>query len=95
MTGYVIAQIDVTDQAAYDEYKQQVPATVAAYGGEFVVRGGAMDVLEGEAPYPRLVIVKFPSVEQARRWYESAEYAGPLALRKSASRGNLFLVEGA
>lgn len=95
MTGYVIAQIDVTDQAAYEEYRQQVPATVAAYGGEFVVRGGAMEVLEGEAIYPRIVVVRFPSVDQARRWYESAEYAGPLALRKSASKGYLLLVEGA
>ncbi len=94
MAAYLIVQIDVTDQAAFDRYRQQVPATLAAHGGKYVVRGGAMERLEGEWPYERVVVVEFPSMAEARAWYDSPDYAGPKALRQGASRANIVLVEG-
>jgi uncharacterized protein (DUF1330 family) len=95
MAGYIIVQIDVTDPEVYEEYKAQVPATTEKYGGEYLVRGGAMEILEGEWILPRIVVIRFPSVEDAKAWHGSVEYQGPKALRQAASRGNMVVVEGA
>lgn len=92
--AYVVAQVDVKDPAAYEEYRAQVPATLAKYGGEFLVRGGKVEVLEGEPPLGRVVILRFASLEQARTWYRSPEYAGPLALRQRVAVSRAMLVEG-
>lgn len=92
--AYVLGQVDVHDEEAYAKYREQVPATVAQYGGEYLARGGRWERLEGVEPHPRMVILKFPSLEQAKAWYDSTEYAAPKALRQSASTGNLILVEG-
>jgi len=95
MAAYLITQIDVTDPEAYEEYRKQVPATLAGRGAKFLVRGGALRRLEGEWPHERVVVIEFPSMDDAQAWYDSAAYAGPKALRQSASRGNMILVEGA
>lgn len=94
MPAYVIADVTITDPAGFEEYRQQVPATVAKYGGRFVVRGGAVETKEGDWRPKRLVVLEFPSLEQARRWYDSEEYRGPKALRLKTSRANLILAEG-
>ena len=94
MAAYLIVQVDVTDPDTFEEYKKRVPPTLAAYGGEYIVRGGAIEVLEGEWPVPRLVIIRFDSMEQARKWYHSAEYEGPHKLREASARANLVLVDG-
>ncbi len=94
MTAYVIVQIEVTDPETFETYSAQVPPTLEAYGGGYVVRGGEQEVLEGDWPYLRTVILKFPSVEQAKAWHASAEYEAPKALRLSASKGNMLVVEG-
>lgn len=94
MAAYFVVQIEVTDSEAFERYREQVPATIAAHGGEYIVRGGDMEVMEGEWPWPRCVIVKFPDMESARAWHASEAYAGPKALRLSASKGNAILVEG-
>ncbi len=95
MPAYLIADVTTTDQAAMDEYRKQVPATVAKYGGRFLVRGGALEVKEGEWKPNRLVIIEFPSLEQATRWSDCEEYRAPKALRMKAGRTNLVMVEGA
>lgn len=92
--AYLIATMDIHDAETYDTYRQQVPATLEAYGGEFVVRGGTKEVLEGEWPEQRVVVLRFPSMDQARAWHASAEYQGPKALRRSASKGRMIIVEG-
>lgn len=92
--AYLIAQIDITDEETYAKYREQVTPTVAQYGGEYLTRGGRFESLEGTVPPPRTVILKFPSFEQAKAWYDSAEYAGPKAVRQSASTGDVILVEG-
>ena len=95
MSAYVIGEIEVTDAAVYEDYRKQVAATVQKYGGRFVVRGGWIEALEGGWSPRRLVVLEFPSMEQAQKWYRSSEYAPLIALRQSASRGKLVLVEGA
>ena len=94
MVAYVIAEIEVTNPEGYKAYSAVVPATVEKYGGKFIVRGGKAHVLEGDWPERRRVILEFPSMEAARRWYDSPEYEKPLALRKAHSNGRLLLVEG-
>jgi len=94
MPAYVIADVTVTDPTMMEEYRKQVPGTIAKYGGKYVVRGGACDVLEGEWKPSRLVVIEFPSLEQARRWYDCEEYKGPKALRMKAGRTKILIVEG-
>lgn len=95
MAGYIVVQVDVTDPDAYAEYVKLVPPTVEKHGGEFLVRGGAMEILEGEWPMKRLVVVRFPSVAAAKAWHADPDYAKPKAMRQAASRGNMVVVEGA
>jgi uncharacterized protein (DUF1330 family) len=95
MPAYVLAEIEITNPDGYKEYTTQVPATIEQYGGKFIVRGGRAHVLEGEWPERRRVIIEFPSVEAARKWWDSPEYAKPKALRKANSKGRLILIEGA
>jgi uncharacterized protein (DUF1330 family) len=93
MTAYVIARIQITDPEAFETYRQQVAPTIAAFGGTYLVRGGRMEVLEGESR-PRIVVLSFPSYQQAKRWYESDAYAGPLALRHQSAMADVILVAG-
>ena len=95
MTAYVINDMDVTDPKLLDEYKKLSPPTVLQYGGKFLVRGGALEQVEGEWKPKRLVILEFPSVEQALAWVNSPEYAPARRLRQQASRSNIVIVEGA
>ena len=94
MAGYCIFQIEITDPDGFEAYKAAVAPTVAQHGGEYLVRGGQYEVLEGTWPERRMVVLRFPSVEQARRWYDSEEYAGPKVMRAAAARSDAILVEG-
>lgn len=94
MAAYVIVQIDVKDAKLFDAYRKEVPATIAKYGGEYLVRGGTLEVLEGAWAYPRCVVLKFPSYEKAKAWHASPEYAKPLAMRRAAADSNLIVVDG-
>ena len=94
MAAYVIAQINVTDPDTYEDYRALVPATLDAYCGEFVVRGGDQEALEGDAPSPRTVVLRFADMAAARAWHNSSEYAAAKAIRQSASTGTLLLVDG-
>jgi uncharacterized protein (DUF1330 family) len=95
MAAYLMGEIEVTDPATYEEYRKQVLAVVTKYGGRFIVRGGKVETLEGGWSPKRVVALEFPSLEQARSFYRSPEYAPLIALRQKASRGKLILVEGA
>ena len=94
MAAYVIADLEVTDPTRFAEYRERVPATLAAYGGRFLVRGGAHEVVEGRWHPRRLVVLEFPSLAQARQWYDSEEYREPKAMRLVASDTNLVFVDG-
>jgi uncharacterized protein (DUF1330 family) len=94
MAAYVLAEIEVTNPEGYKEYTTHVPATIAKYGGRFLVRGGATETLEGNWPQQRRVLIEFPSVEAAKRWYDSPDYEKPKAMRIANSKGRLLLLEG-
>jgi uncharacterized protein (DUF1330 family) len=95
MAAYVIAEVTVTDPQGFEDYRQMVPATVAQYGGKFVVRGGALEKLEGQWEPKRLVIIEFESAERAKQWWASEEYREAKALRQRTAQTNLLVVEGA
>ena len=94
MAAYVVVNVDVKNPERYDAYRAKVPPTIAAYGGKFLVRGAALHEMEGKWPRPRLVIVEFPDVESAKRWWASPEYAEAKALRQANSEAELVIVEG-
>jgi len=94
MVAYVIAAETVNDEKMFDEYRKQVPATLAPFGGKFIVRGGKVTVHEGEWPHPRTVIIEFPSRAQAEGWYNSAAYQKIIQLRHKSSAGNLIIADG-
>lgn len=94
MTGYLIAHLEVTDPDSFESYRSAVPAVIARFGGRYLVRGGAVEVVEGEWHVPRLVILAFDSLDQARRFYRSPEYQEILPLRLAAAKGDVVLVEG-
>ena len=94
MSAYVIAEIEVTDPAAYEDYRKQVPGVVEKYKGKFIVRGGKIESMEGGWAPKRMVVVEFPSMDQALKWYRSPEYRPLIALRQRASKGKLIIVEG-
>ena len=95
MAAYVIGEVDVMDPAAYEDYRKQVGAVITKYGGRFIARGGKVETLEGGWSPKRLVLLEFPSMEQALKWYRSPEYAPLIKLRQKASRGKLVALEGA
>jgi uncharacterized protein (DUF1330 family) len=94
MAAYIVVDIDIHNAPGLEEYRRLVPGTVAKYGGRFVVRGGAFQVLEGGWQPKRLVLLEFPSTEQAKRCYDSEEYRPLKAMRLKASTANLVLVDG-
>jgi uncharacterized protein (DUF1330 family) len=94
MTAYLIADIDVTDAAGYEEYKKRVPAIIAAHGGRYVVRGGASEVLEGTWRPRRSAIIEFPSLAALKAFWESPEYRPLRELRERCATSNIVAVEG-
>ena len=94
MPAYVIVEVDVTDPAGYEDYKKMVPPSLTAYGGKFVVRGGACATLEGAWQPKRMVVLEFPSVARARQWWASDEYSAAKALRQRTAKTQMIVVEG-
>ena len=94
MPAYVIVDVEILDAAQYDRYKELAPPAIAAYGGRYLARGGAVSVLEGDWAPKRAVILEFPSAERAREWWASAEYAPGKKLRQASTRTNMIVLEG-
>jgi len=95
MAAYVIADIKVRDPEQYKQYMALSPAAIAAAGGEFVVRGGRHEKLEGTWTPNRMVVVRFPTYEAARAFYDSALYREARARRAGATESfNMVVVEG-
>ena len=92
--GYILVDIDVQDPVVYEKYKALAPSSIKLYGGEYLVRGGEVGVLEGDWNPSRIVLLRFPSVAQAKAWWDSEEYAEAKALRMSASKGNMIVLSG-
>lgn len=94
MKGYIVGAITVTDSELYQQYARGVPEVIAAFGGRYLVRGGALEQLEGNWSPQRMVVLEFESGEDARAFYRSPEYQELAAVRRRASTGSLVLVSG-
>lgn len=94
MSAYVIVDVEIADPAGYADYKELAPPAVAAYGGKYLARGGPNETLEGDWRPGRLVILEFESIEKARDWLNSPEYAPARALRHQYARSRMVAVEG-
>jgi uncharacterized protein (DUF1330 family) len=92
--GYLVADIEVTDPALFDEYRAGVPATIAAFGGKYLVRGATGEVLEGPWTPKRLVVLEFESLARAKEWYNSTDYADLKKMRHNASNSKAIFAEG-
>jgi uncharacterized protein (DUF1330 family) len=95
MAAYIIADIEITDPRTYEGYRPMAGAAVEKYGGRFLARGGKVEPAEGGWAPKRLVILKFPSMEKLKTFYNSPEYQKALAIRLKASNGKVIFVEGA
>jgi uncharacterized protein (DUF1330 family) len=94
MPAYVIVEVGIEDPIGYEEYKKLTPASIAAYNGRFVVRGAKTESLEGDWNPQRIVVLEFPSVERAKEWWHSEEYAPAKAIRQQTAKTKMLLVEG-
>ena len=94
MAAYVIYHAEVTDPEQYARYREKSTPAVVDAGGEFLVRGGEVETLEGKPPLGRTVIAKFPSLETARAWYDGEAYRQARSLREGAAVANLYIVDG-
>lgn len=94
MAAYIVADIEVTDPEGYPAYIEAAKGSVEKYGGRYLVRGGKAETLEGERQPHRTVVLEFPSVEQARAWYDSPEYGAAKPFRHKAATSSFILVEG-
>ncbi len=94
MAAYFIVNLDIHDAERFETYRQQVAPLVEEHGGRYLVRGGELHALEGDLGFKRLLVVEFPSMEAARRFYDSPEYAPLLKLRQECAESDIVLVEG-
>lgn len=94
MAAYLIGDIEVLDAKGFEAYRAQVPAVIAAYGGSYKVRGGAIEVLEDDWTPNRCVILEFPDMAMLKAFYNSPEYAPLLDMRKKCTRSKIIVVEG-
>jgi uncharacterized protein (DUF1330 family) len=94
VTAYVIAEIETNDEEEMRRYRELVPPTITAHGGRYIVRGGAVQTLEGDWAPRRLAVLEFESAEQALHWWASEEYRELKAMRQRAGRTRMVLVEG-
>ena len=94
MPAYLVAEVEVTDRSGFEPYGAAAGATVTQYGGRFLVRGGATELIEGGPAPKTVVIVEFADAAALKRWYGSPEYQKILPRRLDSSTGRLFIVEG-
>jgi uncharacterized protein (DUF1330 family) len=94
MAAYLIADIDISDAAAFEEYRRDVPASEKSFGGRYLARGGLTEVLEGDWDPHRLVIIEFPDMTSLKAWYNSAEYQRLKAIREKCATSRLIALDG-
>ena len=94
MPAYVIVQIAIQDPQSYARYRELAPPSIGAYGGRYLLRGGAVTTLEGDWDPGRFVILEFPDRESAQAWWDSPEYAEAKALRQASASTQMILVDG-
>ncbi len=94
MPAYVISEVEGRDAAALEQYRMFAASSIAHHGGRYLVRGGAVELIEGNPPPKMIIVVEFPSMDRLREWYSSPEYAQALKVRNDALDRRLIFVEG-
>lgn len=94
MPAYIVANATVTDATIFEAYRKLAPDAIARHGGRYLVRGGATTILEGEPKPARVIVLEFPTVEAAKRFYDSPEYREARRVREGAARIDMFVVDG-
>jgi uncharacterized protein (DUF1330 family) len=94
MPAYLIVDITVHDEQRYADYRARVTDQIRQFGGEYLVRGGRIERLEGDWQPSRVVVVKFESIAAAKKWWESDDYAELKAIRQATTDTNMIVVEG-
>jgi uncharacterized protein (DUF1330 family) len=94
MSAYFVVELEITNSAAMEPYRAAVGATIEQYGGRFLVRAGATELIEGGPEPKRVFILEFPDKASIKRWYDSPEYQKTLPLRLDNSTGHAFVIEG-
>ena len=94
MPAYVIVEVDVQNPTEYEDYKKQTPPSLLPFQGKFIVRGGKTEILEGDWHPKRIVVLEFPTLELAKKWWSSEEYAPAKALRQRTAKTRMIAVEG-
>jgi len=94
MSAYIIVEVTIHDPLLYEDYKKLTPSSVTAYGGKFIVRGGKKETLEGDWQPERIVVLEFPTMERAKEWWDSPEYAPAKRIRQATSHTKMILIEG-
>ena len=94
MSAFLISDVSVRDADAFQTYRTRAAASISQHGGKYLARGGTIETLEGTWEPNNVIVVEFPSVERARAWYRSPEYASALEVRDRALSRNLILVDG-
>jgi uncharacterized protein (DUF1330 family) len=94
MSAYVIVEVTIHNHKEYEEYKKLTPASIAAYGGRFIIRGAKTESLEGDWNPERMVVLEFPTIERAKEWYYSGEYAPAKKIRHENATSKMLVVEG-
>ena len=94
MPAYIIVDVEVTDPVQYEDYKKLAAATVEAYDGRYIVRGGTAEQLEGDRTPNRIVVLEFPTVNRAKEWWASEDYKPAKAMRHASATSQMIVVEG-
>jgi len=94
MPVYIIVEVSIHDEKIYEEYKKLTPASIEAFHGRFIIRGGQTTALEGNWKPERIVVVEFPTIELANTWYNSEIYAPAKELRQRAASTRMILANG-
>jgi uncharacterized protein (DUF1330 family) len=94
MSAYIIVEVEVKDPVKYEDYKKLTPASISAYGGRFIVRGGKAELIEGKQEPKRIVVLEFENSERAKAWWNSPEYNDAKKLRHATAESRMILIEG-
>ena len=94
MAYYLVADMSITDPELFAEFAEAVPATVQQYGGRYLIRGGELEVAQGDWTPDRVVVIEFESMDQAKAWYDSPEYEGPKQTLARSCNSNFIFIEG-
>lgn len=94
MPAYILVEVNIHSPVEYEDYKKLTPASLKPFDGKFIVRGGNAELLGGEGEPKRIVVLEFPTKEQAKAWWSSEDYAPAKALRQRTAATRMILVEG-